>query len=406
MPDRTEVRSPFHLPTGGYGYPAAVHHVTRRSIRAVLPYFGFDLDEFGTTLVDRWDAEADEMYLLAARAIGGWVDYVLALPMPILIPEGELRRPRTPSDPAFIEMQHHAYFEATLALGDSLSAGLAGHPRAALATLRSFVECALAEVWVHGDREGRRLWDYLRYLAGAGHRPRYRQMLDAIFEEPRFAAIGSFRQQVEALYGSASSGAHVQTPDEGLLHMRDGNRAVATYPELVYWLAFLGMAVQRMLTLLVLRFPMALFPVDVRRRFAFAGPMGLFADEIISASVREGLGVRHVEALASFLKNDDEVISLLEYFATQPVLTDAQIDQDWARFASTQFESERLADVPPDGRWAAAKAHIASLQWALDMALAVRLIPDEPDLDPDGLLRRSILAAELRSHYRHPDRQS
>jgi len=231
-------------------------------------------------------------------------------------------------------------------------------------------------------------------------------MLDAIFEEPRFAAVASFRRQVEALYGSASSGAHVQTPDEGLLHMRDGNRAVATYPELAFWLAFLGMAVQRMLTLLVLRFPMTLFPVDVRRRFAFSGPMGLFADEITSASVREGLGVRHAEALASFLKGDDEVISLLEYFATQPVLSDAQIDQDWARFASTQSESERLADVPPDGRWAVAKAHIASLQWALDMSLALRLIPDEPDLDPDDLLRRSILATELKSHYRRPERQS
>jgi hypothetical protein len=57
----------------------------------------------------------------------------------------------------------------------------------------------------------------------------------------------------------------------------------------------------------------------------------------------------------------------------------------------------------PNGRWAVAKAHIASLQWALDMALANRLIPDEPDLDPDDLLRRSILATELRSHYRRPE---
>jgi len=373
-------------------------------MRAVLPYFGFDLDEFGTTVVERWDSEPDELYLLAVRAVGAWVDYVPALPMPILIPEGELLGPRRPSDPAFIEMQHHTYFEATLALGDSLSAGLAGYPRAALAMLRSFIECALDEVWIHGDPEGHRLRDYLRYLEGDGHRPRYRQMLDAIFDEPRFAAVASFRQQVEALYGSASSGAHVQTPDEGLLHMRDGNRAVATYPELVFWLTFLGMAVHRMLTLLVLRFPMTLFPVDARRRFAFAGPMGLYADEITSASVRDGLGFRHADALASFLKEDDEVTSLLGHFESQPVLTDDQIDADWARFASTQSEPERLADLPPDERWAFAKAHIASLQWALDMSLALRLIPDEPDLDPDGLLRRSILATELEHHYPRPDR--
>jgi hypothetical protein len=179
---------------------------------------------------------------------------------------------------------------------------------------------------------------------------------------------------------------------------------VATYPELVFWLTFLGMAVHRMLTLLVLRFPMTLFPVDARRRFAFAGPMGLYADEITSASVRDGLGFRHADALASFLKEDDEVTSLLGHFESQPVLTDDQIDADWARFASTQSEPERLADLPPDERWAFAKAHIASLQWALDMSLALRLIPDEPDLDPDGLLRRSILATELEHHYPRPDR--
>lgn len=132
----------------------------------------------------------------------------------------------------------------------------------------------------------------------------------------------------------------------------------------------------------------------------------MFADEITSASVREGLGVRHADALASFLKDDVEVISLLDYFATQAVLSDAQIDQDWARFASTQSVSERRADVPPDGRWAFAKAHLASLQWALDLALALRLIPDEPDLDPGDLLRRSMLATELRSHYRRPERRA
>jgi hypothetical protein len=52
-----------------------------------------------------------------------------------------------------------------------------------------------------------------------------------------------------------------------------------------------------MLTLLVLRFPMALFPVDTRSRFGYGGPMNLFVDEVTSAGVADGIGSRHADAL-------------------------------------------------------------------------------------------------------------
>jgi hypothetical protein len=390
---------PFRLPSGAFGFPVAVEHHERRSIRAVLPYFGIELDHYGETLVDRWDADASEFYLMAVRAIGAWVDYVIALPMPIRIPHGELEKPAGPTDPKFIEMQHHAYFEATLALGDCIAAGVAGYPRPALATLRSFVESSLAEIYVHGDDSGRRLWAYLRYLGGNGHRPRYRQMLDAIFAEPRFASIASFRGAIEALYGSVSSGAHVQTPDEALLLMRDANRVGATYPELVFWVSFLSIAVHRMLTLLVVRFPMTLFPVDVRRRFAFGGPMGLLSDSTTSASIRDGLGSRHADALRSLLRSDQEVRSLLEYYESQPELTDQEIQEDWERSRSAHPGPDIKVEPSDRERWAIHKSEMGALQWALDMELAKRLVPPEPDIDPEDLLRRSILAVELRRHY-------
>jgi hypothetical protein len=349
--------------------------------------------------VRHWDREPDEFYLLAVRAIGAWADYVVALPMPVMIPEEELGKRHGPANADFILMQHHAYLEATLALGDGLAAGLAGHPRPALAVLRTFVESAVTEVYIHGDPSGRRLWDYLRYLAGNGHRPRFGQMLDAIFKEPRFAAIGSLREHLDVLYGSISSSAHAQTPDEALLHMRDGNEAVATYPELVFWLTVLGLAVHRMLTLLVLRFPMTLFPVDVERRFAYSPPIGIVSDETLSASIREGLGVRHSEALTSFLRDDEEVRGLLDWFKNHPELTDEQLDADWAR-SRRETSAKTPLQMPREGRWALLKSEMASIQWATDMGLALRLVPPEADIDPDDIMRRSMLAVELRRHYR------
>lgn len=396
---------PFRLPTGAYGFPAAVEHRPRTSIRDLLRYFGIPLDEFGETLVAHWDQEADAFYLMAVRAIGAWLDFLVALPMPVRIPPEELGKLHGPADPAFLEMQHHAYLQATLALGDGLAAGLAGHPRPALAMLRPFVESAIAEVYIHGDLDGRRLWRYLEYLAGRGHRPRYRQMLDAIFHEPRFASLASMRDLVDTLYGGISASAHVQTPDEALLSMRDGNQAVATYPELVFWLGSLGLVVHRMLTLLVLRFPMVLYPVDIERRFAYNPPVGLFADSVVSASIRHGLGVRHADALTSFLRQDGGVEGLLEWFESAPELTDEQVDADWER-SRREAHPAAKHDVPRNARWAFVKSEMAAMQWATDIGLAIRLVPPEPDIDPDELLRRSILAAELRPYYGADDRQA
>jgi hypothetical protein len=402
--NRPPPRDPFRLPSGGYGYPAASGYVSRSSLRDILRYFSISLDPYGTKLVRYWDREPDEFYLLAVRAIGAWADYVIALPSPVMIPKEELGKRRSPNAD-FVLMQHHAYFEATLALGDGLAAGLAGYPRPALATLRTFVESAITEVYIHGDPSGRRLWDYLRYLEGHGHRPRYRQMLDAIFAEPRFAAVGSFREQVDALNRTISASAHARTPDEGLLEMRAGNSAVATFPELVFWLSCLGMAVHRMLTLLVLRFPMALFPVDLERRFGYNPPVGMLSDEVVSASIREGLGARHARALTSFLRDDEEVQGLLDWYKDRPELADSEIDADWER-SRREPRSKSPLDVPRNGRWALLKAEMAAMQWASDMGLAMRLVPPEDNIDPGDILGRSILAVELRRHYGSPEEGS
>lgn len=402
-PATSSGEDPFVLPRASWSYPARSHHVPRSSLHDVLSYFEIAPTEYGRRLIERWDESGpDAFYLLGVRAIGGWLDFINALSMPIRIPDHELAKPRSPADPAFVEMQHHAYLEATLTLGDSIAAGLAGYPRPAAAMIRPFVETAVSEVYVHGDDTGKRLWDYLRFLAGTGHRPRYRGMLNAIFAEPRFAALASFRQRVDAVYGASSSGLHVHTVDDGLLHMRDANRARATYPEVVFWFASLGIAVQRMLTLLTLRYPMVLFPVDVRRRFGYGGPMNLFADEVVSASIADGLGARHADALRGYLADDPEVTSLLSYFESQPVLTDRDLDAEWEEFVSRSHDGQTLSELRQEARWAAHRSLLATSTWALDLTSAQQLIPEPPDFEPGDAIERELIATELRPFYNRP----
>lgn len=402
-PAASSAEDPFVLPRTSWSYPARTHDTPRTSLRDVLPYFEITPTEYGRRLIERWDeAASDAFYLRGVQAIGGWLDFINALSMPIRIPDDELAKPRSPADPAFIEMQHHAYLEATLTLGDSIAAGLAGYPRPAAAMIRPFVEMAVTEVYVHGDDPGKRLWAYLRYLAGTGHRPRYGPMLDAIFAEPRFTGVASFRDRVNDVYRAASTSMHVHTAEEGLLHMRDANRARATYPEVVFWFASLGLAVRRMLTLLTLRNPMTLFPVDVRRRFGYGGPMNLFADEVMSASIADGLGTRHAQALRGYLADDPDVTSLLSYYQSQPVLSDADLDAQWDDFVSRSHAAQSLSEMPAEARWAVHQGHIATSTWALDMSLARRLIPELPNFEPSDTIAQELIATELRPFYPRP----
>jgi hypothetical protein len=298
-----------------------------------------------------------------------------------------------------ISLQHHGYFEATMTLGDSVAAGLAGHPRAAAALIRPFMELATAEVYVNEPEGEERLHGFLRYLRGSGHRPRYTEMLNAIFAEDRFKSLGSLRGQVESVYGAASAGIHLRSVEDSALDMRDGNQIRATFPETTFWLTFLGVATHRMLALLTLRYPMVLFPVDVERTFGFSGPIGVVVDPVTSDSVAEGLGKRHATALRSYLETDPQVTTTLEWFRSQPVLSDSEIEASWIAYVTSQPKPPHDERAEPIARSAMQRASMGGLVWALDRFAATKHIPELPDFDPEGAFARDLLATELKVHY-------
>lgn len=390
-------RSPGHATSGGFGYIGRAHHVPRTSLRDTLRYFEIDEPPEAQAPLDYWDREQSPLYLLAARGIGGWLDFLLALPTRAIADrsdEGDAAR----ADP--ISLAHHSYLEATLTLGDSIAAGIAGHARAATALIRPFVEHAVTEVYVNRQEGDERLHRYLAYLRGAGHRPRFGMMLDEIFQEDGFRLIASFREQVEAVYSASSSPLHVPTVDDSGLELRDGNRARSTPGEMTFWLGTLGIAVHRMLVLMAVRYPMALFPVDVVARFGYGGPVGMLVDDVISKGIADGIGIRHASALREMLKDDPSVSGILEWYANFPTLSEEEIEADWERFAASHEQSaESFRGAPAEARSSLMRASFGGIVWALDRIAAARYVTAGPDLDLDEVLGSEVLATELRPYY-------
>jgi hypothetical protein len=138
--------NPFHLPTGQFSYIGRSHHTERASLREVLRYFGIEESSYAKQLIDYWDRDRSDLYLLAVRSIAAWLDFLPALSTRVIL---DRDAPLEEKSTDAISLQHHAYFEATMTLGDSVAAGLAGHPRAAVALIRPFLELATAEVFVN-----------------------------------------------------------------------------------------------------------------------------------------------------------------------------------------------------------------------------------------------------------------
>jgi hypothetical protein len=315
----TDGSDALHLPTGQFSYIGRSHHKERHSLREILPYFGLEESPYAKQLLDYWDHQGSDLYLLAVRAIAGWLDFLPALSSRVIVDRGG-----DPEGADAVTLQHHAYFEATMTLGDSVAAGLGGHPRAAFALVRPFIELATAEVWVNEPDGEERLHGFLAYLRGSGRRPRYPEMLNAIFAEERFKPLASLRRHLESVYGASSASIHIRSAEEAALDMRDGNRIRATFPEVTLWLTFLGVVTHRMLAILTMRYPMVLFPLDVERRFGFHGPLGVVVDEATSESVAGGLGHRHASALRKYLARDPQVEATLAWFEAQPTLTESR----------------------------------------------------------------------------------
>lgn len=387
-------------PTVRFHYAAASTFVPKRSLTEVLQAFGVEARSQRKALIRSWDSTDDRFYRLLVRALGAWVDMLPGLPMPIRLPPELLLRPvEGEAARDHLMLQHYPFIEATQHLGDSLAAGLDGHPRAAMALLRPFVEAAITEVWANEALDDKRIGRYLAFVRGddGGRRPRVATMLDQIFAEPRFKALASMRTDIERQYGVVSQGVHVSSIDDALLDMRHGNLTVATLPETVTWLTKTALVVHRMLALLVVRFPMLLFPVDIVSRFGYSPPFGL-VDEVLSASVVDGLGERHARALRRHLADDDEVTSWMDFYASRPVLTPDQVEAEWQAWIDTEpTPRARSLDLPtPEARRAFSLSHTGALVWGLIVSQAHRHVKPVPDdLDADRALDSDTLADEL-----------
>lgn len=348
----------------------------------LLPHFGIQTDEGRVERIARWRESAPEVLERLVTSIHGWMAFQELLP---------LRTKASAKDSVDLgrmNLQHFPYYEATLALGESLGSVLDGHPIAARAMLRPFVEQALAEVHIHGGDDERRIDRYFRFLEGSHPRPKFGNMLDEVFSEPRFRQFPSLEERVRVVYSAASSPLHLRVMDETGMEHVTGNRPHSPTHE-AEWVVATAVAVHRMLALLALRFPMSLFPVDVIRRFGYSRPVGVFADQRLVDIVTASFSEMDLGAMREQLANDPEVRGLQDWVKSQAELTDAEIDASWQSYRESAHLTQD--DDRNEVRVLLAGSVIAAMNWLILVGAAAQLVRPIPDFDFSEAWKRDQL---------------
>jgi hypothetical protein len=244
-------------------------------------------------------------------------------------------------------------------------AAINGQVHVALAGLRSAFETFVYHYWWRSRLEFADSYDdFNDWLMGKKGQTPFSQVRRDLFGKLPYPSKALSEDDFCGLYSDLCAYAHKPKLDQSLLSIRSSNITSAVdAAELVYWLSLTAQAQRLMLDLAVSQNPLALFPVDVYRKFGFNPPAGIFLDTYSGPIVEKAFGPELYEDYQKHFAKLDPPESQLGWFEDFPSLTEEQIlasskDDVPPRHKDPDFRIEVLR------RATAMKAHQRAIIWA------------------------------------------
>lgn len=276
----------------------------------------------------------------------------------------------------------YLYCESVNTLRQVVISGLNGQVQTSLAGLRSSLEAMVYQYW------------WRRKLFGADdYEPFYNWLLGKERKGPTFALViaetlndlehpprAVIFDELKSAYAALCSYAHKALLDEAIINIRGGNAPQASDEETLYWLSLLHATQRCMVDVVVLSSPLAVFPVNVYRKFGFNPPLGVFMDEFGAYPIEKALGDAAYKAYREHLKKVEPVRSPMEWYESNPDLTDEQVLASWHEEGmpkqedpGSPFEEKVLL------RATAMKAKMRAMLWAITYQKDTMVMPDITD---------------------------
>jgi hypothetical protein len=239
--------------------------------------------------------------------------------------------------------------EAELELEYSLFFAKAGIYKMAYMCLRNFMELSL--VCFHYMLTSKRAIDWVK---GQAPTPFKRQILAVLFESEDFCQLDQhiqIRESIDNYYNRLSDICH--TRGQPCSHM---TLSKANYPRLVEeslhtYISCCKDVIDIVITCFVGVNPIILFPLPIEEKFGINGPLSGFLEEYQTESLRKLLKPDSLKTLLQYFGTDPGVISLRQYFADLPDITEEEFKkqlEDFDTFMKEMEAKNAQRDVPPD----------------------------------------------------------
>lgn len=264
------------------------------------------------------------------------------------------------------------FYEGISGVREAILIGISGLTHSSFAALRAAVEMLVLHEWW---RE--RLFfadsheDFYGWLEGKRKAVPFRNALESNFD--RFAKSPELVSISDAyeIYEFLCRYAHRPILSQSIIPLRGGNIGTTPTKQLMsFWLV----SIQRVLTFILHHMisarPECLIEVDVYRKFGFNKPIGMFFDRYNLIALEMALGKEQLERLRNQFKENNTVMSLVEFAGSYPDLIDEEILASWkepapGRDGSTLAEKIFLRILHQ-------KAHTRALSWAFASNLGVK----------------------------------
>jgi hypothetical protein len=324
-------------------------------------------------LRDVWDigdAELSPIALNTLRRIESFGDPVETIYNNIcwqgqaLLEFQDLQQLPLPKSGPFLLNESFLFCESLNVLRQVVLCGLNGQVHAALATLRSSLEAFVCHYW--WKRRLTPLDDYASFyewLFGKEQLRNFAKIRSETIKDLERPPYAFIFDELTATYSQLCSYAHKPLLDEAIIRIRGGNISEPSDRELSYWLSLLQKTQRCMVDVAVLSSPLALFPVDLYRRFGFKGPVGVFLDLYSGYALEKALGKTALLAYQKHFENLDPPSGYIAWYNGLPQLKDEELLATWNEEAP-QERPEYTVEDRIAVRACQIKAKMRAMLWA------------------------------------------
>ena len=292
--------------------------------------------------------------------------------------------------------RHYCYFESLVYLRESIVSWLDRNVLASLVLLRSFLELSLLHIYWHVSCSRKTYRPYYDWLNCGKGKPSFKKMLSYVFEnlpsidEIDQSRVADLKTRLHSIYKTLCIYNHTPILAESI-SVKSGGFGEMHLEYFMYYIEFTVLMLHQLLYLYVLTYPMSLFPVNRYKKWGFSGYDGLYFDRTNFAVLSKFIGAKNVSKLRRSLKNNDDVVSLMALFNSQPSLTEKQMNKEWRLFSEEYPSMTAGIHVKhPGQRIAITRAYDRSIRWSSNYMLVEKRANDLSD----------AVTAELRKKFR------